>query len=260
VIACGGDGSTTTTSSCDGDASTPSEAGVPLNEAGQPLSCDSSKDPKDSAGCVDDALGVFVDGSGGDDANPGTKAKPLKTIGKAVASAEAAKKSRVFVCEGLYGENLTIKTALGLYGGWKCGSWTYNGTKPMVDPTRGVALTLDGANGAVVEDLEIDGSADPATHGDSAIAVFASQLTRRFGESLSELPTARVARRARREPASRTTTVRSPPTGSPCKPRSAVRQRRVRASTGPLRPPVAREHRMPATVPQSQRSAPSTPG
>src|SRR5258708_4004684 len=71
------------------DAADEADTGMP--DAGGdvvvPSNCDLAKDPAFSPACIDDGIGVFVDASSGDDMNAGTKAKPFKTIGKAVQSA-----------------------------------------------------------------------------------------------------------------------------------------------------------------------------
>jgi hypothetical protein len=167
-----GEGGTSEGGSADGAATDGSEGG---NTIDAPPGCDLTKDPKDSLPCVSDSVGVFVDGTSGADTNPGTKAKPFKTIGKAISSAGAL--PRAYVCAGTYGENLTIDSghALSLFGGFVCGSWTYDASnKVKVNPPSGVGLLISGANGVVIEDLEIDGAADTGTPGDSAIAVLAS--------------------------------------------------------------------------------------
>ena len=50
-----------------------------------PPGCKPEFDPKDAAPCVVDTYGIFVDGSAGLDANPGTKAAPVKTFAAALA-------------------------------------------------------------------------------------------------------------------------------------------------------------------------------
>jgi hypothetical protein len=54
----------------------------------------------------------YVDGASGSDANPGTKAEPLRTIGAAVAIAEANNQqglgTRVVIKPGIYRESLTV--------------------------------------------------------------------------------------------------------------------------------------------------------
>jgi hypothetical protein len=52
----------------------------------------------------------------GDDANPGTKAKPFKSIAKALG----AGKPRIVACEGEYVGSLDVTTGVSLYGGVSC--------------------------------------------------------------------------------------------------------------------------------------------
>ena len=92
-----------------------------------PPGCDLGKEPKDSAPCVADSVGVFVSPMG-DDMNAGTKASPVKTIGKALGIAGG--KPRVYVCEGTYGESVDLTKAVSIYGGFKCSDWSYSGTSP----------------------------------------------------------------------------------------------------------------------------------
>jgi hypothetical protein len=81
-----------------------------------PPGCDTPNEPlKNPEKCLVDSFGVFVSPTG-DDANPGTKAKPFKTLGKAVA----AGRSRVAVCEGTYAESLELKTNVEIYSGVSC--------------------------------------------------------------------------------------------------------------------------------------------
>ncbi len=47
-----------------------------------------------------EAMAVFVDGASGDDANPGTKALPKKTIQSGIAAAAAVPAKDVYVSGG----------------------------------------------------------------------------------------------------------------------------------------------------------------
>ncbi len=122
-----------------------------------PPRCDTAKDPKDSAPCVTDKFGLFVDASkpsGG----TGTKASPFNTIGGALAAAATATQKRIYVCEGTYAEAVAVTSAISLYGGWKCADWSYTGTKAKVAPSAvGYALSVASVAGALtIEDLEFD--------------------------------------------------------------------------------------------------------
>lgn len=136
-----------------------------------PVGCDLTAEPKDSAPCVTEAVGVFVSPTGSN-AGPGTRDKPYLTIGHAVANAG---KRRVYVCEGTYEENVVVDRAAEIYGGFACAGFTPSATKPKLAPKKDVALTVKSAAAAVrVTDLEIVGSAEAGKAGASAIGVFAS--------------------------------------------------------------------------------------
>jgi hypothetical protein len=120
-----------------------------------PLGCDASKDPKDSAACVDDGFGIFVSPTGKAGAT-GTKADPVLTIGAALTKTTTAK-NRVYICEGTYAEAVSLSAPVNLYGGFDCATWAY-GMKPVkVAPSAaGIALSVT-ASGVTVEDIEFDG-------------------------------------------------------------------------------------------------------
>ncbi|HEX4514571.1 MAG TPA: hypothetical protein VH054_13565, partial [Polyangiaceae bacterium] len=164
-----GDGTTdcTQTSTCPSDAS----------DGPPPLTCDTTKDPKDAPGCLDDRVGVFVDGALGKDANPGTKELPFQTIGKALTGVGAL--TRVYVCEGTYSEDITITPpvdGISIYGGFKCADWTYSGNKPTVGKSQ-IALTINGTTKAIaIEDFLIK-SADGTAGNASSIAALVSGAT-----------------------------------------------------------------------------------
>ncbi len=117
---CGGGGSTdcTQTSTCPSDAA----------DGPPPLNCNMSADPKDSLGCVDDRVGIFVSPMGSD-MNPGTKEAPVQTIAKGLSIVGML--TRVYVCAGTYAENISLAPpadGISIYGGFKCADWSYSGT------------------------------------------------------------------------------------------------------------------------------------
>ncbi|WP_438000124.1 hypothetical protein WMF26_09875 [Sorangium sp. So ce185] len=72
------------------------------------------------AGC-----GVFASRSFGDDSNPGTMEKPVKTLARAVALAPRAR-GRVFVCPDSYAEGITLPSGIDVWGGFACWArWRY---------------------------------------------------------------------------------------------------------------------------------------
>ncbi len=145
-----------------------------------PPGCDLTKDPKDSPACVDDGVGVFVDAAKGADANPGTKAAPVKSITTALTKAGA---KRIYVCKGTYAENVTVTTATSIYGGFSCDAWAY-GTENAVrieGSADGAALTIKGvASGLTIADVQVLGKVGAADGGSSVGAFVASSKGVRF--------------------------------------------------------------------------------
>ena len=138
-----------------------------------PAGCDPTKPPKESPACVTDDFGVFVSPAGKDGA-PGTKADPVRSIAEAVNKG----KRRVYVCDGAYEVAVELTAPVAIFGGLTCGWVASDTSRPKLAPPRGPALRVTKVNGAVsVEDLDIVGSADPNTPGDSAIAAFVSEST-----------------------------------------------------------------------------------
>lgn len=141
-----------------------------------PPGCKPELDPKDSAPCVVDSYGVFVDGSNGIDANPGTKAAPVKTF--AAALAKLGTLQRIYACEGTYAEHVKLTRGVSIYGGFACGSWSYSGAKARIAPNDvGFALHVAGVTTPIaIADLEI--VAQPGTKvAPSSIAVFVAKTT-----------------------------------------------------------------------------------
>ena len=137
--------------------------------------CDSTKTPSQEPCVIDELYGVFVSPNG-NDANLGTRAQPVKTIGRGMDIAKTPGK-RVYVCAGTYPENLTVlvsRDGAAVYGGLDCIAWTYAATnKVFVAPAfPGYALQVAGlTTGATFEDIEFD-ARDAANPGESSVAVF----------------------------------------------------------------------------------------
>ncbi|WP_437592899.1 hypothetical protein [Sorangium sp. So ce1000] len=78
-----------------------------------------------AADIIDDGCGVFVAGAlgGGDDGNPGTKAKPVFTIEHAVELARTGR-GRVFICnDGFVVKQIRVPSGVDLLGGFDCRRW-----------------------------------------------------------------------------------------------------------------------------------------
>lgn len=118
-------------------------------------------DPAAHRECIDDAHGVFVDGEAGDDAQPGTRARPVRTLAAAVALQPRA----IFVCATVYPERVRAMApaALTVLGGLHCGTFAWTGEKPTV---RGLDFAGDGH----VADLRVEASVD-AEHAPDAVGI-----------------------------------------------------------------------------------------
>jgi hypothetical protein len=126
-----------------------------------PAGCDPSAEPKDAPKCVVSEFGVFADARGGSDGNPGTKESPVKSLTAAVG--KLGNKSRVYVCEGTYAEHVKLTTAVSLYGGFACGTWSYSGVKATVAPSDvGYALEVSSVSFATVSDVALEAMAGTA--------------------------------------------------------------------------------------------------
>ncbi|NOU34893.1 MAG: hypothetical protein HOO96_43935, partial [Polyangiaceae bacterium] len=137
---------------CDNGNCGPGDGGTSSGDAKAdvvaPPGCDLNKDPVDSAACVDDGVGIFVDGAKGSDTNPGTKAGPVKTVSKAV---DIAGNKRVYVCEGTYPDALVVKAKAAVYGGFACTDWKPGTASVLIAPSQqGYALDIQKAVGGVL--------------------------------------------------------------------------------------------------------------
>ncbi len=145
---------------------------------GAPAGCDPALEPKDAPPCVVNEYGVFVDAAGGADTNPGTREKPFKTIGAALA--KQGPKPRVYVCEGTYPESIALTKPTSIYGGFACASWQYAGKKARVAPVGSgtEALVATNVTGALlVADLELESASGDATSPNSiAVRVASAEL------------------------------------------------------------------------------------
>jgi hypothetical protein len=143
-----------------------------------PDGCDLNVDVKDSLSCVHNDVGVFVDGASGADTNLGTKESPLKTI--AAALGKLGSKPRLYLCgAGPYAESVKLTSAVSLYGGFACGTWSHDGVKAKLAPAEaGYALHIDNvASPIVVSDFDI-AVGDASAPGGSSVAVFASRAAK----------------------------------------------------------------------------------
>ncbi|MBK8212491.1 MAG: DUF1565 domain-containing protein [Myxococcales bacterium] len=161
------------------DGSTP-ETGpgpdVSIPDAGKdgdpvPTGCDTPTAPaKNPEKCLTDEFGAYV-APNGNDANPGTKAQPYKTIGKALESA----RTRIVVCEGDYAGSVEVKRGVEVYGGVSCDFTKAGGKAKIVSSKAAYGVKVEKVSDAVVlADVEVVG-ANGATPSESSVGVFVTE-------------------------------------------------------------------------------------
>ncbi len=143
----------------------------PLNPA-----CPTGGVPSENSKLITDDYAVFVSPLGKDRAT-GTKSDPLKSLTQGLARALQQGK-QLYICEGNYAEPLALQKPeqgtgkyFGVYGGFACNDWHYNGSRVHVKPASGVALNIVEAKKIHIEDIEFEApSAD--SPGESSIVVW----------------------------------------------------------------------------------------
>ncbi|WP_437338419.1 hypothetical protein [Sorangium sp. So ce394] len=103
-----------------------------------------------AADVLDDGCGVFVGGplARGDDANPGTKDKPVLTLQRAVELARTGR-GRVFACYDSYLDPIRLPSGVDLIGGFNCLNWKRmpGGAQSRIESPQnhGILLTVEPA-------------------------------------------------------------------------------------------------------------------
>ncbi|WP_437684243.1 hypothetical protein [Sorangium sp. So ce131] len=140
----------------------------PIDAGGPPCALTSScqDEPPPEAVCLehlavdqlDDGCGVFVAGPffGGDDANPGKKAKPVRSLLRAIDLARVGR-GRVFACNDVFEGAIVLPSGVDLYGGFHCQEWA----RTDEDFTTGILVR---------EDPIITLTVEPAGAGDTGAA------------------------------------------------------------------------------------------
>jgi len=164
---------------CDPGASGEGGADTGGDVVEPPPGCDATLDTSDPSvaaqKCVVNDYGVFVaQGASGD----GTKESPLGSVQNGIDKALELRRPRVYICTGTYEENVVVPpgSTVSLYGGWSCGTWTYDANRPSIKPSAGVfALAVNSVEATVdVSDLEF--VARPASETAlTSVAVFLSK-------------------------------------------------------------------------------------
>lgn len=158
---------------CDADATCPPD----LGDAGGERACPT--DPLD--GAVMESCGIWVSSSLGDDANPGTQERPLRTLAAGLALAGAGlhdgRGGRLYLCGEIYKEIVTLAPGVSLFGGFDCAhGWLYSGAghrATVQAPEAIAALTLPSSDReSMIADVDVEAST-PVTPGGSSIGVLA---------------------------------------------------------------------------------------
>ncbi|WP_437308663.1 hypothetical protein [Sorangium sp. So ce388] len=103
-----------------------------------------------------DGCGVFVSAQQGNDANPGTKGAPVKTLQHAIGLAAHGRGDgkpptrRVYACGGSFKEEITLPSGVDLWGGRRCedGDWSYTWSfggpdePTVIAPPAGIPLRI----------------------------------------------------------------------------------------------------------------------
>jgi hypothetical protein len=132
--------------------------------------------------------GIFV-AEDGSNANPGTRAFPVRTITFALAKAQNDGKAFVYVSAGTYNETVNVVEGIGIHGGYlRASGWTRDGTRAVISgPTSGALKATNISATTIVEYLQIE-SANATTPGTSSHAVVAVDSDGFFPRRMSVLP------------------------------------------------------------------------
>jgi hypothetical protein len=180
---------TTDAGDAEADASADARSALESSTNADAQPCAADKSPSDQPCLVDEAFGVFVSASGNDAAS-GTKSQPAKTVTEGIARALATGKTRVYMCQGIYSEQVVLDAkhdGVSLYGGFDClGQWSWTGGKTqIVGPGSLSALRIDSTTKAPsIEDVTFvapDAAGQDATgNGNSSIAAVVHQASVRL--------------------------------------------------------------------------------
>ena len=123
----------------DGDAAAGAEAGAlieggDLVEGGTVVDANVADAKPDAGPCQGPTcVGTYVSGATGNDSDPGTSAKPVKTIGAGLAIAvKLGGKQNVYVASSHYPEKVTLAEGVHLLGGYDCSATSCTWTRDVL--------------------------------------------------------------------------------------------------------------------------------
>lgn len=117
---------------------------------------------------VTEQYGVFVSPTGRPGAE-GTRADPFARIAEAIATGKT-KSRHVFVCSGVYRENVVLARGISVFGGYDCSAWTKGESTQIQSPTSPAMTAADIDIPTRVEGFRIQ-SPDGTTEAPSSIAL-----------------------------------------------------------------------------------------
>ncbi|WP_437607010.1 DUF1565 domain-containing protein [Sorangium sp. So ce834] len=134
-----------------------------------------------------DACGVFVRAQG-DDRNPGTRERPVKTLRRAIVLAAGGRSDgqaptrRVYACGETFEEAVVLPSGVDLWGGRRCadGDWSFGGADQLTTIAPGPAgipvRVLDGGGArSTVFGVRVVAAEGSASDGKSSIGMILSQ-------------------------------------------------------------------------------------
>ncbi len=141
-----------------------------------PPDCNGDALPTENTCTIHEAYGVFVS-PGGSDTDPGTRAKPVRTLTVALQGA-AVSGRRVYACAGTYAENVVFAEGLSVFGNLKCqgANWELTTERAKIAPLASADGIATRAKNIVkptrIDSVEIVG-ANATTDGGSSIGLVA---------------------------------------------------------------------------------------
>ncbi len=136
------------------------------------VASDALPSPTENACVIAEAFGVFVDAralAGGD----GSQERPFASL-KVAISAAAARKKRVYACEGLYREAVELAPGVSMFGGFSCANgWAIGpGRAKIESPTSPAMRAVDIVQKTKVSDFDVF-SADARAPSETSVALLA---------------------------------------------------------------------------------------
>jgi hypothetical protein len=171
------------TATCSGPSDTtldPNDGGASAADAGRvyppvppPPGCAPLADPIDTPACIDERYALFVDGDSGDDLNPGTMTKPLRSIAAATDVDTLAGRARIYVTSAEQRGSIVLPPNVSLVGGVDRATWrsTIGSVTKLTSEAAGALLRIAGSSeGVQLVDVDVTPAAG-SQPGESSIGL-----------------------------------------------------------------------------------------